>query len=66
MKIIISPAKKMKVETDTFAIEGLPEFLEDAGILMRHIRALDFNGAKQLWNSNDKLAQLNNSRFNNM
>ncbi len=66
MKIIISPAKKMKVETDTFAIEGLPEFLEDAGILMRHVRALDFNGAKQLWKCNDKLAQLNYSRFQNM
>ena len=28
MRIIISPAKKMVVDTDSFAVDGLPIFLE--------------------------------------
>ena len=53
MKIIISPAKKMNVDTDTFEIDGLPEFIDDAEILMERIRALSFSEAKALWKCND-------------
>ena len=28
MRIIIAPAKKMVVDTDSFAVDGLPQFLE--------------------------------------
>ena len=34
MKIIISPAKKMNVDTDTFAPMGLPVFLSRTKKLM--------------------------------
>ena len=66
MKIIISPAKKMNIDTDTFAAGGLPEFVEDAKVLMGRIRALTLEEAKALWKCNDKLAELNYERFRNM
>ena len=38
MKIIISPAKKMNVDTDTYQVTGLPVFLEDTKLLMDEIK----------------------------
>ena len=46
MKIIISPAKKMNVDTDTYRVEGLPVFLEDTKILMKEIQKLGFSDAQ--------------------
>lgn len=66
MKIIISPAKKMNVDTDTFAYKDLPVFLEDTGALMRWIKGLSMEEAKKLWGCNDKLAELNYGRFQEM
>lgn len=66
MKIIISPAKKMNRDTDSFAVEGMPEFVEDAGILRDAIRALTYEEAKALWKCNDKIADLNYRRFREM
>lgn len=63
MKIIISPAKKMNVDPDTFAADRMPEFVEDAKILMDAVRSLDYGQAKALWKCNDKLARLNYERF---
>ncbi len=37
MRIIISPAKKMNVDTDTYRVTGLPMFLEDTKQLMQEI-----------------------------
>ena len=28
MRVIIAPAKKMVVDTDSFVVDGLPQFLE--------------------------------------
>ena len=66
MKIIISPAKKMNVDTDSFAACGLPEFLAETKTLMAAIQALSYAEAKALWKCNDKLAELNYERFRNM
>ncbi len=66
MKIIISPAKKMNVDRDSFAPEGLPEFFEDTKTLMKAIQALSFSEVKALWKCNDKLAELNYQRFREM
>ena len=66
MKIIISPAKKMNVDADSFDISGLPEFLEDSMVLMKEIQNLSFAEAKELWKCNDKLARLNYERFQTM
>lgn len=66
MRIIISPAKKMNMDTDTFPQPVLPAFLEEAGILLEWIRALPFHEAQNLWQCNDKIAELNYRRFQDM
>lgn len=66
MKIIISPAKKMRVDTDSFAVSGMPEFLKDACILMKKIRSFSFAEVRELWRCNDRIAKLNYDRFQHM
>lgn len=66
MRIIISPAKKMNVDTDTLAPEGMPAFLEEAEQLMGWMRRLSFEEAKALWKCNDRIAEQNYRRFQEM
>lgn len=66
MKIIISPAKKMNVDTDTMAIQGKPAFLEETKVLLEWMRGLSREEAKKLWKCNDALTQLNYDRFREM
>lgn len=66
MKIIISPAKKMIVDTDTFPVLHKPVLLIKTEILKKKIQNLSFEEAKNLWKCNDKLAQLNYVRFREM
>lgn len=66
MKIIISPAKKMNVDTDTFACQGLPVFIKKAERLKKYIQGLSYEEVKKLWGCNDKLAKLNYQRFQEM
>lgn len=66
MKIIISPAKKMNVDTDTFQYKALPLFLKETEALMRWMQKLSLEEAKKLWCCNDKLAGLNFQRFQEM
>lgn len=66
MRIIISPAKKMNIDTDTFGCENLPRFIERTEQLMTWIQALSFEEAQTLWRCNDKIAELNYQRFRDM
>ncbi len=66
IKIIISPAKKMKQDTDTFACHGLPVFLQEAEELKEYMRSLSYQEAKNIWRCNDKIADLNYKRFAQM
>lgn len=66
MKIIISPAKKMNVDTDTFAPLGLPVFLSRTKELMDYIKGLSYEEVKKLWSCNDKIAAQNFSRYAHM
>ena len=66
MKIIISPAKKMNIDRDSFEIKGMPCFLEDTKVLMAEIKKLSLAEAKALWKCNDRLAELNFRRFKEM
>ena len=63
MRIIISPAKKMNVDRDSFEAKTLPCFLQDTKVLMEEIKKLSLAEAKALWKCNDKLAELNFRRF---
>lgn len=66
MRIIISPAKKMKVDEDTLAYESLPVFLDDTARIMKWIKTLNLEEAKALWGCNEKLAKQNFERFQKM
>lgn len=66
MKIIISPAKKMNINTDMLPVGKPPYFLEDAKALCHEIQKLSFTEAQELWKCNDKLAELNYRRFQDM
>lgn len=66
MKIIISPAKKMQVNTDIIPPKGLPPFLPQTEYLMNYLKSLNYSEAKKLWNCNDSIAELNYERLRNM
>ena len=66
MKIIISPAKKMNVNTDVFACPELPVFLDRTKELMEYIKKLSYEDAKKLWSCNDKIATQNFERYAHM
>ena len=66
MRIIISPAKKMHVDTDSLAPEGLPQFLPEARRLLSALRAMPGPALQALWNCNDAIAALNMERLRHM
>ncbi len=66
MKIIISPAKKMVVNTDDLSCEGLPVFLDRACVLKDWICSLSYFQQKALWACSDAIAQQNAERFDCM
>ena len=66
MKIIISPAKKMNVNTDVFGHSNLPAFLSRTKELMNYMKNLSFTEAKNLWKCNDKIAEQNFKRYAEM
>ena len=66
MRIIISPAKQMRVDTDSFTCTGLPAFMEKTEILKDWISGLAYEQQKALWACNDKIARQNAERFAHM
>ena len=66
MRIIISPAKQMRTDTDTIACTETPVFLEKTAILKDWISSLSFDEQKKLWVCNDKIAKQNAARFADM
>lgn len=66
MRIIISPAKQMRVDTDSFDCTELPPFMEKTEILKNWICSLTYEEQKRLWVCNDKIAKQNAERFADM
>lgn len=66
MKIIISPAKKMKSDTDSFEYHDLPVFLKQTEQLCHHMQKMSYDELKTLWKCNDKIAGLNVERLKEM
>ncbi|MGN0361755.1 MAG: peroxide stress protein YaaA [Bilifractor sp.] len=66
MRIIISPAKQMRVDTDSFACIELPVFLDKTEMLKDWISGLTYEQQKTLWACNDKIARQNAERFAQM
>lgn len=66
MRIIISPAKKMRVDTDSFPCDQVPVFIDKTEVLKAYICGLTYEEQKALWKCNDKIAGQNAERFANM
>ena len=63
MRIIISPAKKMKTDTDTLPWQDLPCFIDKAQTLYETLKAMSYEKLKKLWKCNDSIAALNMERL---
>lgn len=66
MRIIISPAKKMKVDTDSLPVHNFPAFLEETEAIVRELQSKPSEELQRLWKCNDKIAMLNVERLQNM
>ena len=66
MRIIISPAKKMNVDMDSFPYRDLPVFLTNTEELCRKLQSMSYEELKKLWKCNDQIADLNVKRLRNM
>ncbi|MBO6047028.1 MAG: peroxide stress protein YaaA [Erysipelotrichaceae bacterium] len=63
MKIIIAPAKKMRVDTDSIAPSALPQFLDQTRMILDYLKSLSYDELKKLWQCNDQIAQENYERL---
>ena len=66
MKIIISPAKKMKVDTDSLPYRDLPAFLANTEEICGQLQSMSDEELKKLWKCNDQIAELNVRRLRDM
>ena len=66
MRIILSPAKKMRVDLDSLASVGTPVFLSKAAEILRWMRTLSYAEVKRLWACNDKIVEENYVRLQKM
>ena len=66
MKIIISPAKKMQVNSDILDGTGTPAFLERTEELKECLASMNKDQLKDLFQANDKITELNYYRYQNM
>ena len=66
MKIIISPAKKMVVDTDSLSFRDMPQFIDKTEELKKILDTMSFTELKELWKCSDKLAEINTERLREM
>ncbi len=59
MKIILSPAKKMNINTDTLECQGTPMYLEQTKKILLWMRKQTRSELQELWGCNDKIAEEN-------
>lgn len=66
MRIIISPAKRMNVDTDGLAPDALPRFLAETQQLKDTLQSMTAQELQALWSCNDAIAKLNVERLRDM
>ena len=66
MRIIISPAKKMNVNTDSIPWQDTPAFLEDTEKICGKLQGMSYEELKKLWKCNDQIAEQNVERLRYM
>ena len=59
MRIILSPAKKMNIATDTLGYTALPEYIQQTEEILRWLQSKTYGELKDLWQCNDKIAEQN-------
>ena len=65
MRIIISPAKQMRVDDDAADVRQ-PQFLADTQNILQALQQMALPQLQKLWGCNDKLAEQNYKRVKNM
>jgi hypothetical protein len=66
MRIILSPAKKMNVNTGLLDIQGMPVFLSQTEEILSWLKSKSNEELKRLWGCNDKIAEQNFERLEHM
>ena len=66
LKILISPAKKMNIDSDGLQGVSVPYFIEKAEFLRNILKSMSYEEQNKLWKCNDKIAALNFERLKNM
>lgn len=66
MKIILSPAKNMITDTDSILPVGLPAFLDKTKEILDWMKGKNKEELKLIWKCNDKIAEQNFDRLENM
>lgn len=66
MKVFISPAKRMRTDSDSFHAQSMPFFIDQTRRICREIQSLSYDEAKRIWKCNDKIAGENFERFAEM
>ena len=66
MRIIISPAKRMKIDPDTLPYEELPSFMKETQVLLEQLKQLSYEEARKLWNCNDEIASYHYERIRDL
>lgn len=59
MKIIIAPAKKMKIDSDSFEVRGAPVYLSQTEKILSVLKEMSYEELKKLWKSSDRLTKQN-------
>ena len=66
MRIIISPAKKMKIDTESLPWRDLPVFLPKTEAIVQVLQGMGYDELKKLWKCNDAIAAVNAERLSDM
>lgn len=66
MRIIVSPAKKMKSDADVLPISGLPMFLSKTQELLNTMKGMSAEDLKRVWKCSNAIASLNIDRLQTM
>lgn len=66
MKIIISPAKKMRCDPDSFPTKNIPCFINKTEVLLYELQKLSDSQLQQLWKCSNSIAKQNVERIRNM
>ena len=66
MKIIIAPAKIMKIDRDSFPIQSKPQFLDKTRILERFLKSRSNEQLKDLWHVSENVTKQSILQLENM